>query len=167
MRRLPALLALSLLATPAFASEKRHVEAHEHGHGRMTIAVEGKEMEMEFEAPGADLVGFEHKAGNDEERGKVAAAIARLKQPQALFALPKGADCTLEEAEVEQEFEGTHAAFHAHYHFNCATPSALDRIEFHYFSAFPGAEEVEVTMVGASGQKSYEVERDAPLLRLR
>ena len=69
--------------------------------------------------------------------------------------------------EVEQEFEGTHAAFHAHYHFNCATPSALDRIEFHYFSAFPGAEEVEVTMVGASGQKSYEVERDAPLLRLR
>ena len=47
----------------AVAEEKhRQLGAHEHGHGNFNIAIEGKSVSMELEAPGADIVGFEHKA---------------------------------------------------------------------------------------------------------
>ena len=34
------------------------MDAHVHGHGILNIAVEGQVVEMELEAPGADIVGF-------------------------------------------------------------------------------------------------------------
>ncbi len=163
------ILALALLAfaAPAAASETRHAGAHEHGHSRLAIAIEEKSVAMELEAPGADIVGFEHAPGTDEERGLVAAALARLRQPLALFALPAAAGCTVHEVEAELEQEGEHSAFHAHYHLDCRAPEAIDRIDFNYFAAFKGAREIDVTLVSAAGQKHYEVERAEPSLKLR
>ena len=41
------------------------------------------------------------------------------------------------------------------------------RIEFVFFERFPGAEEIEVTVITESGQTRYEVERDAPRIDLK
>ncbi len=59
-----------------------------------------------------------------------------------------------------------HSAFHAVYGLTCADPAALTTIGFAYFDAFPGAEEVEVQVVGPNGAQAFEVKRAAPVLAL-
>ena len=43
-------------------AEEGSLEAHVHGMSDLTIAVEGGEIEIEFESPAMNIVGFEYKA---------------------------------------------------------------------------------------------------------
>ena len=94
-------LASSLvLGTSARASE-RQLDAHQHGHGTLNLALEGPTLLIELEAPGADIVGFEHPAKSAEDRAAIESAKGRLKNPLALFALDAEAGCVVESADVE------------------------------------------------------------------
>jgi hypothetical protein len=62
--------------------------------------------------------------------------------------------------------EAGHTEFHAEYTLNCENPGALTEMTFAYFKTFPNAKEVEVQVISASGAHAYEVERDAPVLKL-
>lgn len=75
--------------------------AHEHGVGQLNIAFEDNEVEMELTAPGADIVGFEHKPSDAADETAVAIAVRLLNDPAAIFDLPAKAACALEEVEVE------------------------------------------------------------------
>lgn len=70
------------------------------------------------------------------------------------------------EEHAEHEGEELHTEFHAEYALTCASPDELGSIEFAYFDRFPGAEEVEVTVISESVQTRYEVERDSPRIEL-
>nr|WP_319947958.1 DUF2796 domain-containing protein [uncultured Shimia sp.] len=197
--------ALSLIALaaalPALAEDTRHVDAHEHGVGTLDIAVDGTTVAMTFEAPGADIVGFEYAAKSDADLAAVDLAIATLAAPLDLFVMPDAAGCTVVEALAELESEDAHddhsgekhddhaheehddhaheehgdddhadeaghTEFHAQYTLTCVQPDALTKIEFAYFDAFPGAQEVDVQIITASGAQAFEVARDAPVLEL-
>ncbi len=205
--------ALSLIALaaalPALAEDTRHVDAHEHGVGTLDIAVDGTTVAMTFEAPGADIVGFEYAAKSDADLAAVDLAIATLAAPLDLFVMPDAAGCTVVEALAELESEDAHddhsgekhdghadekhddhaheehddhaheehgdddhvdeaghTEFHAQYTLTCEQPNALTKIEFAYFDAFPGAQEVDVQIITASGAQAFEVARDAPVLEL-
>ena len=88
MRLLISTSVAALMCAPAFA-ETRELDAHEHGHGAFNIAFEGDKVLMELEAPGADIVGFEHAATSAEDRAAVDAAIADLAKPLQLFAFER------------------------------------------------------------------------------
>ncbi|MEM9044195.1 MAG: DUF2796 domain-containing protein [Pseudomonadota bacterium] len=83
------------LAFPAIAADKRELDAHEHGVGALNIAVEGGKVLMELEAPGADIVGFEHPAKTPEDKAKIDAAIKVLEKPTKLFAISNAAGCNV------------------------------------------------------------------------
>jgi hypothetical protein len=188
--------AATLATTPVVAEEaRRELGAHEHGHSTLNIAIEGDRIEMELEAPGVDLVGFEHAAESVEDQAALAQARATLMEPLALFVLPSSAGCTVQSASVEVEGEGAHAhageqeehedeeheevghddhegeeghsEFHAVYGLTCADADRIDGIEFAYFETFTGAQEVQVTIITETGQKSFEVERDQPRVELQ
>lgn len=173
--------------------ERREMGAHEHGVSTLDVAFEGASVLMVLEAPGADIVGFEHAAGSEEDVAAVREAKATLSKPLSLFVLPEGAGCTVASADVEivadgehghddehaeeaghdddhghghdeEAAEGRHKEFHAEYALDCARPEAIDAIRFDYFEAFPNAREVEVRMVGSGGSAGFEVERDSPTL---
>ena len=176
-------------------AERRQLGAHEHGHSVLNIAIEGDRIEMELMAPGMDIVGFEHVAETEQDKGAVAEAEAALSDPLALFVMPEEAGCAIEtaavELEAEDEHEGEHAEegehgeehaeeehaehegeeshteFHAEYAITCTSPDDLGGIEFAFFDRFPGAEEIEVTVITENGQTSYEVERDSPRIDLK
>lgn len=97
--------AVALLAGAASA-ETRQLDAHEHGHGALNIAIEAGVVAMEFEAPGADIVGFEHAAETDADRASIEEAIAALAKPGDLFVLPAAAGCTVTSAEVSLVADG-------------------------------------------------------------
>jgi hypothetical protein len=182
-----AMMVLVMAALPAAAEERRELGAHEHGHSVLNIAIEGGAIAMELIAPGADIVGFEHAASTAEQRAAVEQARAVLADPLALFVLPASAGCALESAEIalgteehedehaeehdadaeEHGHEASHSAFHAEYAISCASPDHLGSIEFAFFESFPGAQEVEVTVITENGQTQHEVERDAPRIDLK
>lgn len=195
MKQALSLIAL-VAASPAFAEGTRQLDAHEHGVGTLNIAIEGTTVAMAFEAPGADIVGFEYEAKSDDDLAAIDAALARLAAPLDLFVMPDAATCTVVMAKAELEGEdgheehadGTHEVhddedhdhedhadhgdeaghteFHAEYTLNCDNPKMLTEITFAYFETFPNAKEVEVQLITSVGARAFEVERDAPALDL-
>jgi len=98
--------AAALAATPAMAEEaKRELGAHEHGHGTLNIAIENARVSMELEAPGMDIVGFEHAAESKDDKAKVEKATKVLGEPLKLFKVPASAECKVAEAKVKVEAE--------------------------------------------------------------
>ena len=185
--RIMALCVLAgAVATPSLAAdEHRELGAHEHGSGTLNIAVEGSKVTMELEAPGADIVGFEHAAKTRREKTEVEKAKTQLAAPLALFALPASAACRVTEAKVEIETGGHdhdakaeakggktatkedgHSEFHAEYALECAAPGNLTAIEFGYFRAFAGARKLTVNVITPKGQSKFEVTRASPSLSL-
>lgn len=105
MKQTLSLIAL-IAAVPALAEDSRELGAHEHGRGTLNIAFDGASIAMEFEAPGADIVGFEYVATSDADLAAIDAAITTLSAPLDLFVLPDAATCLVVAAEAEIE-DGT------------------------------------------------------------
>ena len=191
-----SLMALTLLAftLPAMAEEHRQLGAHEHGHGKLNIAIEGKAVTMELEAPGADIAGFEHEAKTPEQKAVLEIANAQLAKPLDLFKIPASAGCTIKDAKVavkseEHDDDGDddhdkagardadhdaghegrehhHSEYHATYSLDCAAPENLSAIGFDYFNAFAGAQALTVNVITGKSQSTFEVTREKPLLDL-
>ena len=188
MRTLTALGVLIAATAVAHATERRQLGAHEHGHSKLNIAVEGTTVVMEVAAPGLDVLGFEHPAETEADKAAVAAGTAALADPLSLFVLPAAAGCQVTEAVVElaqeehdhdeaeaageahahehDHEEELHSEFSGRYTLACADPAALTEIAFAWFDRFPNAKEVAVTLVTAKGQTSFEVERGDPPLAI-
>jgi len=181
-------LGLSLGAGAALG-QQRQLGAHEHGRGSLNMAIEGDRVSLELEAPGADIVGFEHVAKTARQKAAVTQAKKQLLAPQALFKFPGAAGCVVADASVdlegggEHEHEeakagsatakeheaaqvGSHSNFHAQYAFNCKDPASITVVEFGYFQAFAGAKKLEVNVITAKGQTTFEVTRAKPRIDL-
>lgn len=105
---LPLLCLMTALPQIGSAEETRSLEAHVHGVGALNVAVEGDVVAMEFRAPGADIVGFEHAAKSDADLAAVEAALKVLEKPFDLFIFPEGAGCAVTEAKAELVTEEDH-----------------------------------------------------------
>ncbi len=103
-----------LFASAASSETERQLDTHEHGVGALNIAIEGTTVAMEFRAPGADIVGFEHAATSAQDRAAIDAAVAILAKPMALFVLPAEAACSVVQASAELESDAFSEADEAH-----------------------------------------------------
>lgn len=183
-------LALGLaLATGAGADDHRQLGAHVHGHGTLDMAFEGGRVTLDLEAPGMDILGFEHAAQSEADKAALAAATARLRDPLALFKIPAAAGCKVAEAKVElghdaddgdkdtadAHHDGHHDGHGEHgpydtvggeYELSCASLAGLTSIEFDYFKVFPSANSLTVNIVTPRAQSTFEVSRDKPVLDL-
>ena len=169
-------IALALAgAVPAVAEMRVH-DAHEHGVGSLSIAIEGDRMGMTLEAPGMDIVGFEHDAETAEDLARIDAAVALLAEPLALFVMPDAAGCEATEisaslvgAKHEEESHGEgeqHTSFRAEYLLACTDIESVDGIDITYFAAFPNARSLVVQVISETGAHRVVVESAAPRLDL-
>ncbi len=106
------LLALSITAaisSTVFAEEEfRQHEAHVHGHVELNIAQDAQDLLIEINAPGADVVGFEHAPQSDEESAVLKKAVEILNHADSVFELSSSAECHLELAEVKHSLGDEH-----------------------------------------------------------
>jgi hypothetical protein len=176
-------------ASPSLADEKhRELGPHVHGQGTFNIAIESTRVSIELEAPGMDIVGFEHEANSDRQKAAFAKAEKQLADPLSLFKLPVAAECRLSDAKVAVEAEDDHAeghdddhgdskaddhdehgghnAFRVTYAIDCAKPENLTSITFDYFKTFPGAKKLDVSVVTDKAQSKFEVTSEKPVLDL-
>jgi Protein of unknown function (DUF2796) len=175
-------LGLGLIGHPdAAAAQHRHSGAHEHGRSTLNIAIEGTRISLELEAPGADIVGFEHNARTARQQAAIEQAKKQLLAPQALFKFPSAAGCVVAAASVDIEGgehghdqprdkataqkkadaadERSHSHFRGQYAFTCTAPAGITVLEFGYFQAFAGAQKLEVNVITPKGQTRFEVTR--------
>jgi hypothetical protein len=161
-------------------AEHGSLDKHEHGVASLNVALDGSTLEIQLESPAMNLVGFEHAASSAADQAKVAAVRQQLEQPQALFALPIEAKCTLKQHELQGALFAAHADEHEHeheehgahaegeaqghsdisanYQFDCATPAALQTLELgSFFGSFPGTEKLDVQLIGPSGQQGVQL----------
>lgn len=116
-----ALLSLGLGATTTLAAERRQHDAHEHGHMAMHVVLEGDTLAIEIEAPGMDVVGFEHAPHSEEDKSRIVQALSKLEDAQMMFTLPKKALCTISHVHVEhgaiksEKHEGHHSDAEDHH----------------------------------------------------
>lgn len=75
-------------------------EAHTHGLATLTLALENGILEIEFESPATNLVGFEHQAKSPEQRKAVTQTETTLKDPKLLFSFV-GANCQPKKTTVD------------------------------------------------------------------
>ena len=159
-------VAAALLSGGAWAAEGGH-KPHVHGESKVKLAIEGNVVEIEFESPAHDIVGFESMPKTAKQRAAVESAVAALKKGETLFRLTPGAGCKLREAEVEtplaesdhkdehkQAEEEEHSEFHAHYHFRCAQPERLKGVEVLLFGTFRTMREVDIGAILPGGQRA-------------
>jgi hypothetical protein len=179
-----------MIASTAAKAEGEHRELgpHVHGHGTLAIAFEADKVQMEFTAPGMDIVGFEHSAETDDQTKAVEKALADLNEPLKYFSFPAAAGCQVSATDVNivaeaheehadetnaegkagtedhEDHEGHHNEFRAVYSLTCTDPAKISRIDFPFFDRFAGSQELDVTIIDDSGQKVVEVSRDTPRL---
>lgn len=173
MKSILVLIYLLSLSFPSKA-EKRSHKAHVHGEGKFTLAVEGKNLEIEMEIPADDIVGFEHKAKTAKQKKVVQMAESQLKKVTEMVFLPTKAKCkstavkvksSLKEHEEEhhhhheeghKEEEG-HSEFHITYKFHCDEPKFLSQVTLNLFKSFPSLKELSGQAVTMDGQFAKEL----------
>jgi hypothetical protein len=193
MRYLATLISISLIAPTTFAVERRAADAHVHGASMLNIAIDGPLLALEFEAPGMDLVGFEHAPTTDAQHQRIDDAMAALNAPETLFGLPNNAQCARTQTTVhgpehdaehteakghehgkshahdtkQKETEkDTHSEFHAVYQWSCKEMGALKMLTPTLFTRFPGMQTITVEYATPNGQGTLEVTATTPGVRL-
>ncbi|WP_426143616.1 DUF2796 domain-containing protein [Pseudomonas sp. DWP3-1-2] len=193
MRRLLLALPFALLplALAHAAEEHDHdhehgsLGAHEHGVGRLDVALEGQTLEFELDSPAMNIVGFEHQATSDEDKAKVVAAREVLLKPNALFSMPEAAQCSVTSLKLESPLFGDkpdaddhdhddakadehdeHSEIHGHYAFNCKVPAVLKTLDLsQIFKSFPATQKLQVQLISPKGQSGAEVRPSNPKLK--
>lgn len=188
---MPVRLHLSLLSgflalvVPAAALAQHAHGAHEHGVADLTVALEGRMLQIELISPLDNLVGFEHAPVDAAQRAALAAAESRLREAAAMFALSAEAGCAIRQVEFESPWpEGARERDRAHAHdrarpargdhedmvvsygFECTRPEALRRLELRAFAHFPRLQRVRAEFATPRGQGAGLLAPNAAALAL-
>lgn len=167
------LFASSILNAQEPSVTRINSEAHVHGLASLMLAFEADIMEIQFESPAANLVGFEYKASTTDEIRLVEQAEALLGAPQTLFSF-SGSACSLLEKTMdlssvinddhheeghhdeghddhagdhEDQHHQSHGEITANYRFSCEDSAKLRSVSIDLFEAFAGLEKINAMWV--------------------
>ena len=155
-----------LLAAPLGALA--HGSAHEHGVAKLDIAVDAKQIVVQFESPLDNLVGFERAPRTDAERQRADEAVARLKDGEKLFQFDPAAGCKLMRTNLDSPplglgsnsppAKGDHADLFGSWEFSCADAAKAAYVDVGLF-AFKQLKRVQVQLALPKTQAKSELKR--------
>jgi hypothetical protein len=191
----PALTLLLIAASQAQqpAAEFRQEAKHVHGAVTLNLAIEGKSLAVELEAPAINVVGFERAPRTAEERAAVSAAAAWLFSGAGLIGVPKAAGCRRDSAnlevpdwskssdnrehshdhdhdhdhEHEHESDQDHADYRASIRYTCSNPAALAWVEVWGLRKLREVSAMNVNIVTTTSQKSVTTVKPDERIALR
>ncbi|WP_257294258.1 DUF2796 domain-containing protein [Endozoicomonas sp. YOMI1] len=107
-----ASVACVLLSASVSADGHRHAGAHVHGAGHLNFAIEGRQIHIELETPGFDILGFE-SIRSDAQRRQLKDALLELEKDD-LWSFTPAASCRLKTASASAS--GEHGEDHHDHH---------------------------------------------------
>ena len=160
---------LGLLTASALPDEIETHGAHEHGVAVLNVGIESNRVEMEFESPSVNVVGFERAPKTEGERAAVARAAQQLGDGRGLFVFTPAAGCLLLSADVDTpSWDGSgHADYEARYAYRCDKPQLLRSIDVRLVHQLIGDAKLRVQIVGAQGQTSTELTKARSVVTIR
>ncbi|MFZ1181293.1 MAG: DUF2796 domain-containing protein [Herbaspirillum sp.] len=163
-RQIAAAFSFALLL-PAAAPATAH-EAHVHGIGRLDVVLDGKMLSLHLDSPLGNLIGIEHAVSSAKDRQAAQDMARTLRNAAAMFVTTPSAICRLSSVQLASVAiepallgetaasntalhadQGGHADLHADFHFQCAQPGQLQRIDVKLFDAFQGFDRIDVQLV--------------------
>ena len=178
-------LAIFLLWSVSTIAKAETQEAHVHGLATLTLALENDVLEIQFESPAANLIGFEHNARSPEEKQAVKQTETILKSPKRLFSFV-GTNCKPTETTVDVtgvmgskhdhhehhnhskgHDDSSHSEITANYRLSCKGAEKLNSIAIALFNQFPGIEKIKVSWVAKNRQGSELLFPDRNKISLR
>ena len=151
----------------AHSSHKKTLKAHEHGVGVLNIAQDGNSIVFEFEIPGNDVVGFEYKAENDDDKAKVQSALETLSEYKNLIKPSGSAGCVKESSSANIIYEGNHSEFISEYKFNCENVSDLKIIFINYFKNLKYSKKLNIKIAGSNKKSAYVIDKSKKILNVK
>ena len=142
--------------------EHRHHGAHFHGAGKLQIAFDGNNGQLEFEAAGAGVLGFEHIAKSKKDQSRLAEAISLFESDISKWVkFDSALACKFNKIEIGQKTEkashakgeAEHSDFAAKFSINCAKPITGTRVRFD-FGSFKKLKDLAITVLVGDNQKS-------------
>jgi hypothetical protein len=176
MVRTGSVILLALLAAaPAVAADTttpaQH-PAHQHGAASLQVSVEGRALQISFDGPADNILGFEHAPRTEAQKQALARAEQQLRQPALLFATPPAAACQPQPPQVEMKLPApgsseTHSEVEVEWRWECAKPDALAHVDVAgLFKTFPRLKQLKVQVVTAQGQKTSMLQPGATRLKI-
>ncbi|MGO0307397.1 ZrgA family zinc uptake protein [Endozoicomonas acroporae] len=187
-----AAVACALITAGVAADGHRHAGAHVHGAGHLNFAIEGRQVHIELETPGFDILGFE-SIRSDAQRRQLKDALLELEKDD-LWSFAPAASCTLQSASASASGEhgedhhgdadGHHHDKHEHddhhgdghhesahmdiaatYVYECANIAGLNSISTRLFQRFANSEQLQVQGFTDAGQIAGQMNRERPEVR--
>lgn len=175
------LLVLMTLTAGASAQHREH-GAHVHGEATLHLIAVGTELQIEFNSPAINIIGFEHPPRTPEQSQAVSDATQQLEHADTLLTL-QGSGCEISAAETATEgFDSSghshshehehhdhnhhgHASFTATYLFVCDSEDSLSGITLTAFDHYPGIDLIRVEWVLSGRQGAAQLSRTRQALR--
>ncbi len=168
IEQLIALLVLSVAGGTAGADEMHDHGKHVHGEVTVNIALDGRTLALEIDAPAAQALGFEKSPQDDRERAAVKAVDDWFRSGRNMLGVPTAAGCRLTKAEFTPPKLGRgHADYRGSYLFDCAAPQSLAWVEVWALRRMQGLEKAEVNLVTPAGQRQETLRGGAVRITLR
>ena len=167
----------------------RSADGHVHGGAKLFVVSEKGAIQMEFETPLYNLIGFEYAPQTDEEKARILDVEKRLSQPETLFSFNSEAKCTFETLDGkvalfpkktehltdhqghekhdndhhdEHNHDKTHADIKLNYAATCGNLDKLQTIKVLFFKDFQNMTDVELVYLGPSQQIGAELSPSKP-----
>lgn len=156
-------LTIGLSSTLAFAHT---LKAHVHGNAKITIALDSPtKANLDLDAPGESIFGFEHTATTDAEKKTFSSALNTLRtQGGTLVQFDSSLGCTFTTKSVGLEKEehdsgapaekgsGQHQDVNASYEVNCKNPITGSAAKVGIMKLFPRVKKVTVQFLSETNQ---------------
>lgn len=150
----------------------RDLGAHVHGAASMNIVFENTQLNITMSIPGMDAVGFEHPATSADEQAALNQTLRHLQNPDALFFMPKSAECQLVNGVVETALldnkasVGTHADMDIDYQWTCKHPEYLKQLSVQLFSYMVHLEKIQARWISQNKQGAAELTKEHAVLSI-
>ena len=162
-------------------------DAHLHGYVEMTVALEGRSLEIHLESPAINIIGFEHKATSKEQVQTIEQARQTLESSAQLFSFD-GGDCSIKQAtadfpeltesnahhdddhahgEEHETAKESHSEITAHFEYDCAQYEELNTIAVNLIDHFPTIEKIKAMWVTDVKQGAVELTAKSNLIQLK
>jgi hypothetical protein len=164
-----AIPVLALFTAAALSDEIETHGAHEHGVAVLNVGIDANRVEIDFESPAINVVGFERAPRTEGERAATVVAEQRLRDGQRLFVLTSAAECRLLSADVDAPSwdQSGHAHYEARYAFECAKPHLLRSIDVRLVHQLIDDTELRVQIAGAQAQTMAELTKAKSVVTVR
>lgn len=151
-------LALAAQDSTAQADEFRQLGKHEHGHLTLNVVVQGDLLSVELDAPGINVLGFEHRPVTAKEQTQFANQERWLRSGLEAIGVPGAAGCRLAKVVVSSPNwaaadDGVdHGDYTVAWQFRCRQPAALAWFEPWLLQKLLDVDQVDVNLVNGNLQ---------------